>query len=81
MAEKLLPVGGTDAEIAYNFIKFLMNVRTQAEKDYSRARDKLLARGDDLMVLEMRLKIAEAQKPTLEDISEQIRRISERLGV
>jgi hypothetical protein len=58
----LLPVGNTDAEIAYNFVKFLMNVRTKAEKDYRRASERYYAREGELMRLEQHLK-EEREKP------------------
>lgn len=60
--EGLLPVGNTDAEIAYNFVKFLMNVRTKAEQDYRRASERYYAREGELMRLEQQLK-AERDKP------------------
>ncbi|MNC10422.1 hypothetical protein D3C87_1102620 [compost metagenome] len=60
--EGLLPVGNTDAEIAYNFVKFLMNVRTKAEQDYRRASERYYSREGELMRLEQQLK-AEREKP------------------
>lgn len=50
--EGLLPVGNTDAEITYNFIKFLANVRTKAEREYSSMRASLLVKDEQLMIAE-----------------------------
>lgn len=84
--EGLLPVGNTDAEIAYNFVKFLMNVRTKAEKDYQRASERYYSREGELMRLEQQLK-AEREKPLgktkqrLKDLEEAVADLRKHTGL
>lgn len=78
--EGLLPSGNTDAEITYNFIKFLMNVRTKAEQHYSRASDRYFSREGEIMRLEHQLKAEQAKplgktKQRLKELEEEVARI------